>query len=407
MNSVQAPSAPMPLSLGAILDAWRRTTRDEWIAASVFGAAVFLMHLMLWGLKSTAPWGSRGLTSPPSEQLVLDAVGAVALLLAVVVADRVTGRDAHRRAVYILAVVIGAVTAAALDSMALNIFWDRWEPVFADPSTDHASGFIVFRFGHTFYLFFEWLTLGGLATFVYIDRRRAQSEVARLHRLEVARARTAKHVLASRLQAMQARVEPQFLFNTLAQVKRLYETDVGLAEQMLGDLIAYLRAAMPRMRDTTSTVAQEIALARAYLDIVKVRLGDRLTVEFAIPENVADARMPPMMLLPLIDHAIAHGLWPPQNRGTIRIGVDIRSGRLRLLIIDSGAGFIPEADGDGIASIRERLAALYGDDATLDLKRGEAESTHAVMVIPYEARPHIDDDTGGAAIRRHENREAS
>jgi Histidine kinase len=107
---------------------------------------------------------------------------------------------------------------------------------------------------------------------------------------------------------MQARVEPPFLFNTLAQVKRLYEMDATLAQRMLDDLVAYLRAAMPHMRDTSSTMKQEIELARAYLDIVKIRLGDRLAFDIQVPEGAGDVRMPPMMLLPLIDHAVVRGL---------------------------------------------------------------------------------------------------
>ena len=117
---------------------------------------------------------------------------------------------------------------------------------------------------------------------------------------------------------------------------------------MLDDLIAYLRAAMPRMRDTSSTVAQEMELARAYLAIVKVRLGDRLEFVIDVPDGVGGARMPPMMLLPLIDHAVVHGLAPAQAAGTLFVAMEVAGDRLRLKVTDSGAGFVPEAGGDGI-----------------------------------------------------------
>src|SRR5262249_50548924 len=139
----------------------------------------------------------------------------------------------------------------------------------------------------TTYGFLEWLLLGGAATFIVLDARRARIEQRRLRGAESERARTAKRMLESQLQAMQARVEPQFLFNTLAQVRQLSEVDIRLAERVLDDLIAYLRAAMPQMRDTTSTVAREMGLVRAYLDIVKAGLGDRLRVEFSISEQSA------------------------------------------------------------------------------------------------------------------------
>ena len=308
MDSVQSRPQPVSLNATMILDAWRHLSRREWLAALLFFIAVYLMHLQYFRIK-------LDVTSPPLQLLVLDSIGAITLMLAVVVADRVTGMNSDRRAAYVTAVVIGAAAGAILDSLALGLVWNQYELAFADPSPDWRT----YRVGHTFYLFFEWLALGGLATFVYVDRRRARAEVAHLHNAEMERARTARDVFESRLQAMQARVEPQFLFNTLAQVKRLYEMDPALAQRMLDELIAYLRAAMPRMRDTTSIVAQEIELARAYLHIMKLRLGDRLAFDIDVPEGADGARMPPMMLLPLIDHAVVQGLGPAQSNGTIRI----------------------------------------------------------------------------------------
>ena len=202
---------------------------------------------------------------------------------------------------------------------------------------------------------------------------------------ELERIQQSKRALESRLQTMQARIEPQFLFNTLAQVERLYELDPALAGRMLDDLIDYLRAAMPRMRDTSSTLTQEIDLARAYLDIVKIRLGNRLAFDIEVPPGIGEARMPPMMLLPLIDHAVVRGLGLPTTTGTIRIRAEASDGRLRLTIADSGAAFVPEAGGDGIGNIRERLAALYGDKASLALRRLANSTTEAAMDIPFEA----------------------
>jgi LytS/YehU family sensor histidine kinase len=138
------------------------------------------------------------------------------------------------------------------------------------------------------------------------------------------------------------------------------------------------------MRDTSSTVGQEMDLARAYLDIVRIRLGRRLAFEIQAPPHIRDVRMPPMMLLPLIDHAIVAGLEPSTATGTISIHTKVIDGRLRLAIADSGAAFVPEVGGDGIDSIRERLAALFGENARLDLRRAEAQATEAVLEIPLE-----------------------
>ncbi len=184
---------------------------------------------------------------------------------------------------------------------------------------------------------------------------------------------------------MQARVEPQFLFNTLAQVHDLYRADRALGERMLDELIAYLRAAMPKMRDTSSTVGQEIELVRAYLGIVQLRLGARLTFEIEPADpRTADTRMPPMMLLPLVDHAIAHGLAEAHAAGSIRIRSSIVEQTIRLEIADSGIGFLPEPGGTGIDDIRERLAELYGRDASLLLQKRDGGATEAVLELPVE-----------------------
>ncbi len=149
------------------------------------------------------------------------------------------------------------------------------------------------------------MLFGAGVVWVINERRRAALARARMHGAEMERIAAEKRSVESDLQAMQARVEPQFLFNTLAQVKQLYERDAPVGERMIDELIAYLRAAMPKMRDTSSTVGQEVELARAYLAIVKVRLGERLTYEIESSTAVAETRMPPMMLLPLLDYALA------------------------------------------------------------------------------------------------------
>jgi hypothetical protein len=237
---------------------------------------------------------------------------------------------------------------------------------------------------------------------VYVNLRAAYRADQRRHEAELARTHARRRTLEARLQAMQARVEPQFLFNTLAQVKRLYELDPVLAERMLDDLIGYLRAAMPHMRDTASTVAQEVELARRYLDIVKLRLGERLEVEIDMPGETTACRMPPMVLLPLIDHAIVHGLGPPRASGKLRIACEALGGKLRVLVADSGAGFVPGSQADGLASIQQRLAALYGVEGKLELQQGPGEQTHALMEIPLEEPREFaaDADTERAAVSR-------
>jgi hypothetical protein len=308
------------------------------------------------------------------------------LLGAILIANRAVDAGAPRRTAYVAAALGGCVLGVLLGE-AFDLTWrilvlpDTWpahRPYVRSP---------LYRMTYTLT---SWLLLGAPAVFFYADRRAARNTAAHLQAAELERIRRSRLALESRLQAMQARVEPQFLFNTLAQVERLYHERPELAERMLDDLIAYLRAAMPLMRDTASTVGQEVELARTYLDIMKIRMGERLAFEIRVPEGLEAARMPPMMLLPLIDHAIVHGLERQRAEGTLGIAIDVAANRLRLRIADSGAGFVPGVGGDGIASIRERLAALYGDDARLDLHAQNAGGgTEAVLDIPLEyAQPN-------------------
>jgi len=351
------------------LDAWRGITRAQVKGAFLFGCALWAYHLVVFA--------SRFAQFSLSLAFVKAQVGAGILLLALVATDRMTGNDPRRRAAYAVAVVVTAMLYGPLLTL-IGFGSDFMSEALGSDST-----WIEFVKG-SLYFFFEWLVLGGIATFIYTDRRRARAAKARMHAAELERAHAAKRTLESRLQAMQARVEPQFLFNTLAQVRELYRANAVRGERMLDELIAYLRAAMPRIRDTSSTVGQEIDLVRAYLGIVSLRLGERLAFDIEPPGETADARMPPMMLLPLVDHAIARGLADPRSTGAIRIRAGVADQKVRLEIVDSGIGFLPGGEDDGISGIRERLSALYGSDASLVLRRVEASATEAVLEIRHE-----------------------
>jgi sensor histidine kinase YesM len=299
-----------------------------------------------------------------------DAIGLFTLLLALVVVRRFQGK-------FVRLIVLAPVIV-----FSSIMFVVGWQDFVSDPERVKAAAMFYPLARHRF---FEWLLLAGAAVFVYLDRRRTRAARAKRHVAEVDRARSAKRALESRLQAMQARVEPQFLFNTLAQVHDLYRTDPGRGELMLDELIAYLRAAMPKMRDTSSTLGQEIELVRAYLGIVSLRLGGRLVFEIdSLDPRDAETRIPPMMLLPLVDHAVSHGFAEPNVNGSIHVHTEIANGRARLEITDSGVGFLATDEGENIVGIRERLQALFGDGARLDLDRADQPGTRAVMEIPYE-----------------------
>jgi len=360
------------LTPGLVFAAWRGITREQFAATFLLGCALFVYHLVLDMLGEAA--------AELAVHFALEQIKAFSMLLAFVVADRVTGSDPDRRGAYAIAVAAGAAAGGA----AIGSVGPVASALLFGADASPSAGFAI-------YIGLEQFMLGSAAVLVINDRRRARRASEILHRAEIDRIAAEKRSVESDLQAMQARVEPQFLFNTLAQVERLYAEDPLRGARMLDDLIAYLRAAMPLMRETSSTFGREIALARAYLDIVRLRFGDRLGVDIEAPPDADDIRMPPMMLLPLIDHAVVHGLEEAATgSGAIRIRGAVQDGRLRLTICDSGVGFAPEADGAGIAALRERLDALYGQAAWLELRRADRRSTEAVLELPLESRDSAD-----------------
>jgi hypothetical protein len=181
-------------------------------------------------------------------------------------------------------------------------------------------------------------------------------------------------------------VEPHFLYNTLASVQALTEVDPAQANAMTGHLIQYLRNALPKMREGISTVGQEIELVRAYLSILQMRMGKRLAFDINVPENLNAIAFPPLMLPSLVENAIKHGLEPQREGGTVNISAELVEGRLRLIVADTGRGFGETIGaGVGLANIRERLAALYGDTAKLTLVENTPKGVVATIDVPADA----------------------
>jgi LytS/YehU family sensor histidine kinase len=218
----------------------------------------------------------------------------------------------------------------------------------------------------------------GLIALVYFKRRRDLEIAAALHEAGLARVDLQKRTLESNLQAMQARIEPRFLVSTLRTVGALYEADAIAADQMLDHLITYLRAALPQMRSTTSTVGVELDLVRAYLGIQRIWASGRLDFEIDAPEELLDSPFPPMVLLPLVEEALSRG---GGGEAELRIAVGVDDDKLKITLADLG---LPEHTQGALDGVRARLTALYGNNATLVLRRRERGATETEMGIPYE-----------------------
>ena len=194
-----------------------------------------------------------------------------------------------------------------------------------------------------------------------------------------------RRLVEARMAALQAQIEPHFLFNTLALIGQLIETDPPQAAKIHTHLIAYLRATLPQMRGPGSaTLGRQLEMARAYLAIMQARMKARLAVSIDVPAQMHSASLPPMMLQILIENAIKHGLEPKVEGGRIDIRASVDGATMQVEVRDDGVGFNLHADdGVGLSNVRERLRLLYGQRAQLVLEAPHGGGTRALIRLPY------------------------
>ena len=223
-------------------------------------------------------------------------------------------------------------------------------------------------------------------------KRQIQAEAQAAQAVETAEAESLKRqVVEARMAAMQAQIEPHFLFNTLASIDHLIEVDPQRASVMQKNLIALLRASMPTMREAGDGAARdlgrELSVIRPYLEILKVRMEERLTTEINVPEGLLSAEFPQMMVQTLVENAIKHGLEPKPEGGRLLVKAEIVHGKLCVTVADSGLGFGRAATagtGVGLANIRERLQLLYGAKAALTISENPGGGTVVSVSVPYK-----------------------
>jgi hypothetical protein len=204
---------------------------------------------------------------------------------------------------------------------------------------------------------------------------------------ELKRVALEKQQLETRLRLLQAQIEPHFLFNTLSNVRRLCQQDVAAGRGMIAQLARYLRAALPRMRDDHASLNDEIELVSDYLALQKIRMGERLKIEFDMPQALGSADIPTMMLATLVENAVKHGIAPLAEGGTIRVAAAHDDDALVLTVSDNGRGFTAASgSGVGLANIRARLDALYGPRAALRLEANSPRGVIATIRLPLARR---------------------
>ncbi|MDQ3206738.1 MAG: histidine kinase [Pseudomonadota bacterium] len=216
---------------------------------------------------------------------------------------------------------------------------------------------------------------------------RRVAERRRNEKADAAQTSTEKELTVAKLSLLHAQVEPHFLYNTLASAQLLTRSDPARADEMLGHLIQYLRHSLPRADDEVSTLGAELERALAYLEILRIRMGPRLSVQVDVPESLRRTPLPPMMLQTLVENAIKHGLEPRTAGGTVWIRARRSEGAVAVTVADDGDGFNTRTRGTGIGlkNVRERLRLMHGSEAALAVVANFPAGVAATITVPASA----------------------
>jgi LytS/YehU family sensor histidine kinase len=311
----------------------------------VFGRMLFITAAVLLAYVGGEQWRSAGLPLWARQAIAVTAAASLATL-----------------AVYVY------VAGGDLDKMFMP---------------DRISGSVVVG-GWSFALGIGTLLslIAGLAA-LYRERVAQAKQQALQFKLE--RETLERQTADAKLAVLQSQVEPHFLFNTLANVQTLVENGSPRAAPVLQSLIAYLRAAMPQLQEGAPTLKREESMVCAYLELMQMRMPDRLQYSLDIDPALHALRLPPMTLLTLVENAVRHGIDPSERGGHIDVGArrEAATGRIRLWVSDTGRGIDEnQVPGIGLANLRERLAAVYGGDATLTLTAVQPQGVRSEIDLP-------------------------
>ncbi|MBC8460917.1 MAG: histidine kinase [Deltaproteobacteria bacterium] len=270
--------------------------------------------------------------------------------------------------VIIVALTIGSIVGVLLGTVVAGI----------GPS-------IFFQKYSLFQMIILGLLFGSIISYFFVSRETISATKALVQEEKIKRLTSEKKFAETNLRLLQAQIEPHFLFNTLSNILSLSDTDPERGKSMLEDLIHYLRSSLSKTREKTSTIGHEVELIQAYINIFKVRMGDRLRYHIDVPDSIRDVPFPPMLVQPLVENAIKHGLEPRIEGGEISFRAEEEGGILRFEISDTGLGFNEDGEiGVGLSNVKERLQSLYGDKGQLTLEENQPSGLKAIIEIPKE-----------------------
>ncbi|TDR46596.1 histidine kinase/DNA gyrase B/HSP90-like ATPase [Tahibacter aquaticus] len=329
---------------------------------------------LLWGLLLSPSWSSNraGLLLRTVE------IGLVAMI-AFGIAEQWPRRLPSWIARWVLQIIAVALSIVPT-VVAIYVYTTAQGELPFWRDSQRASGVITLSV--TGLLFIPWVAVTSLV------RQRDSFMRNQALAFQLERSELERRAADARLRLLQAQVEPHFLFNTLANIRELVDSGSAQASAVLGSLIAYLRAAVPRLNDPATTLGQEIDLVRAYLELMQMRMPDRLQFSLRADAAAHALRCPPMTLLALVENAVRHGIDPSEEGGRIDVRIQVENGHCCIQVRDSGIGLAAGSTaglGTGLSSLRERLHLTFGNEAQLNLSAVHPHGACADLQFP--ARP--------------------
>jgi sensor histidine kinase YesM len=268
-------------------------------------------------------------------------------------------------AALIIGTTAGSLIGTLASGMNVSILFDKHGPFFLQ-------------------LMLLGVMFGTIINYIFTSREQITDTENRIREEQIKRLTSEKEAAEAKLKLLQVQIEPHFLFNTLSNILSLLDTDLDKGKSMLVDFIQYLRTSLPKIREKTTTLGQEMDMIRAYLNIFKIRMGERLLYTIDLPKSVEDFPLPPMLIQPLVENAIKHGLEPKVEGGEILIRGEEKEGILRVEVIDTGLGFSKDkGSGTGLSNIKERLKSSYGNGARLVLEANQPCGVKATIEVTH------------------------
>lgn len=270
---------------------------------------------------------------------------------------------AYFAAIPMAGVLMGLALASLVVDVGLRSMWKNPAALFSILSTSLVVSMVLS-------VIFFWRERSAVAAAALAGERERSERIER-------------EAALANLRALQAQIEPHFLFNTLANVTSLVDADPKLAKRMLESFIRFLRASLAATRMERTTLGEEAMLIAAFLDVLQVRMGQRLRYRVDVAPDLSGHELPPMLLQPLVENAIRHGLEPKVDGGEIAVAMRREADQVVIEVADTGVGFAPTTRGGlGLTNVRDRLRLLYGERAALTIGENQPCGTRVALRLP-------------------------